>query len=140
MARAGAAADLGEAQPVYAQMGLEHTVRHIHDRETYTHIPTPKVPRRTSLVRNLDRYKPLLNDSFNAAGSIDGTPLLMRKAYNTIAPSRARFIGHWADVTRLIKPGVQQTLALQLPPGLKPQGVRFESVESPPGRVYDSKC
>ena len=98
------------------------------------------MPRRTSLVRNLDRYKPLLNDSFNAAGSIDGTPLLMRKAYNTIAPSRARFIGHWADVTRLIKPGVQQTLALQLPPGLKPQGVRFESVESPPGRVYDSKC
>jgi len=76
------------------------------------------------------KYKPLLNDSFNAAGSIDGTPLLMRKAYNTIAPSRARFIGHWADVTRLIKPGVQQTLALQLPPGLKPQGVHFENVES----------
>ena len=40
----------------------------------------------------------------------------MRKAYNTIVPSKARFIGYWADVTAHVVPGKQQTLTLQLPP------------------------
>ena len=61
------------------------------------------------------KYSPLLNDTMNATGSIDGQPLLMRKAYNTIVRSVGRFIGHWADATDLIKPGVTQKLSLTLP-------------------------
>ena len=45
-----------------------------------------------------------------------GAPLLVRKAYNTIAPSAGRFIGFWADVTALLTPGATQTLTLELPP------------------------
>lgn len=61
------------------------------------------------------KYSPLLNDTLNATGSIDGQPLLMRKAYNTIVRSAERFIGHWADATGLIKPGATQKLSLTLP-------------------------
>jgi hypothetical protein len=61
------------------------------------------------------KYAPLLNDTFNATGSIDGKALLMRKAYNTIVRSAARFIGYWADVTELIIPNTMQTLKLNLP-------------------------
>lgn len=61
------------------------------------------------------KYKPLLNDSFNATGSIDGEPLIIRKAYNTVVPSSARFIGYWADVTDFVKPGTLQTLTINLP-------------------------
>ena len=48
----------------------------------------------------------------NASGSIDGKPLIMRKAYNTIVRSSQRFIGHATDH---IKPGVAQTLRPTLP-------------------------
>ena len=51
------------------------------------------------------KYRPLMNDTLNATGSIDGHPLLMRKAYNTIVRSPQRFIGYWSDVTQLVKPG-----------------------------------
>ena len=63
------------------------------------------------------KYSPLLNDTLNASGSIDGRPLIMRKAYNTIVRSPGRFIGHWSDVTDHIKPGTSQTLRLTLPEG-----------------------
>ena len=61
------------------------------------------------------KYRPLLNDTFNATGAIDGKPLIMRKAYNTIVPSKARFIGYFADATAHIRPGQQQSLNLTLP-------------------------
>jgi len=61
------------------------------------------------------KYRPLLNDSVNVTGSIDGEPLLMRKAYNTIVRSPGRFIGYWADATTHIAPDRQQTLRLELP-------------------------
>ena len=51
------------------------------------------------------KYAPLLDDAFNVTGDVDGAPLIVRKAYNSIAPSAARFIGYWADVTSLVKPG-----------------------------------
>jgi hypothetical protein len=62
------------------------------------------------------KYRPLVNDSFNVTGEIDGKPLLVRKGYNTIVPSAARFIGWWADVTDHVVAGTRQTLTLQLPP------------------------
>jgi hypothetical protein len=61
------------------------------------------------------KYRPLLNDTLNASGSIDGKPIIMRKAYNTIARSPGRFIGYWADATEHITPGEKQTLSLTLP-------------------------
>jgi hypothetical protein len=62
------------------------------------------------------KYRSLLNDTLNVSGSIDGAPLLMRKAYNTIVPSPTRFIGHWADVTGHVIPDQTQSLSLSLPP------------------------
>ena len=65
-------------------------------------------------------------------GDVDGHPLLVRKAYNTIVPNPGRFIGHWADVTPLVTPGKQQVLTLRLSgksPNV-PQGVFFENVET----------
>ena len=56
-------------------------------------------------------------------------PLLVRKGYNTIVRNAGRFIGHWADVTPLIRPGTRQTLSLQLP-GKAAQGVFFDNVET----------
>ena len=61
------------------------------------------------------KYRSLMNDTLNMSGTIDGTPLLVRKAYNTIVPHSDRFIGHFADVTPLVKFGQQQTMALTLP-------------------------
>jgi hypothetical protein len=61
------------------------------------------------------KYRPLLNDTFNATGAIDGTPLIMRKGYNTIVRSPGRFIGYWADATEHVKPGTAQKLTLTLP-------------------------
>ena len=61
------------------------------------------------------KYRSLMNDTLNVSGTIDGTPLLVRKAYNTIVPRSDRFIGHFADVTPLVKFGQQQTMALTLP-------------------------
>ena len=49
------------------------------------------------------KYRPLLNDTFNATGSIDGKPLIVRKGYNSIVRSPQRFIGYWADATEHIK-------------------------------------
>ena len=63
-------------------------------------------------------------------GTIDGHPLLVRKAYNTIIRDAGHFIGHWADVTPLVHPGAQQTLSLQLPAGPVLQGVFFDNVET----------
>ena len=63
------------------------------------------------------KYRPLVNDSFNASGDIDGVPLVVRRAYNTIVPSASRFIGWWADVTRHVTPGTRQVLTLHLPGG-----------------------
>lgn len=57
----------------------------------------------------------MLNDTFNATGSIDGVPLIVRKGYNTIVRSPQRFIGYWADATNHIRPGTKQTLKLTLP-------------------------
>ena len=52
------------------------------------------------------KYAPApLDDAFNVTGDVDGAPLVVRKAYNTIVPSAARFIGYWADVTAMVKPG-----------------------------------
>lgn len=61
------------------------------------------------------KYRPLLNDTFNATGEIDGKPLIMRKGYNTIVRSPQRFIGYWADVTQHIRPETRQNLTLTLP-------------------------
>ena len=61
------------------------------------------------------KYRPLLNDTFNATGSIDGKPLIVRKGYNSIVRSPQRFIGYWADATEHIKAGTKQTLKLTLP-------------------------
>ena len=62
------------------------------------------------------KYTPLVNDTLDiTAASVDGTPVLMRKAYNTIVRSPGRFIGWFADLTTLIKPGTKQTLWLTLP-------------------------
>lgn len=35
------------------------------------------------------RYRPLLNDTFNATGSIDGKPLIVRKGCHSIGSPRA---------------------------------------------------
>ena len=61
------------------------------------------------------KYRSLLNDMYNVSGTIDGQPLLVRKAYNTIVPSAQRFIGHFVDVTPHIRFGEQQSLSLSLP-------------------------
>ena len=62
------------------------------------------------------KYTPLVNDTLDiTAASVDGTPVLMRKAYNTIVRSPGRFIGWFADLTALVKPGTKQTLRLTLP-------------------------
>lgn len=75
------------------------------------------------------KYATPIDDTLNISGAVDGTPLLVRKGYNTIVRNAGRFIGHWADVTPLVKPGAQQTLTLQLP-GQKPLGVFFDNVET----------
>jgi hypothetical protein len=79
------------------------------------------------------KYPHPVDDTLNITGGIDGSLLLVRKAYNTITRNAGRFIGHWADVTPLITPGKQQTLTLQLPgppaPAL-PYGVFFDNVET----------
>lgn len=61
------------------------------------------------------KYMPLLDDTFNATGTVDGKPIIVRKAYNTVVRSAARFIGYWADVTDAVVPGTPQELALELP-------------------------
>ena len=75
------------------------------------------------------KYATPIDDTLNITGAVDGQPLLVRKGYNTIVRNAGRFIGHWADVTPLVKPGAQQTLTLQLP-GQKPLGVFFDNVET----------
>ena len=84
---------------------------------------------RTALIR----YAQPVSDVLNVTGDIDGQPLLVRKAYNTIVRNTGRFIGHWADVTALVAPGKQQTLTLQLPGApapAAPEGVFFDNVET----------
>ena len=79
------------------------------------------------------KYDPSISDAFNITASIDGSPLLVRKAYNTIIRNAGRFIGHWADATSLVKPGRRQTLRLQSQGGsgpALPQGVFFDNVET----------
>jgi hypothetical protein len=78
-----------------------------------------------------------IDDTLNVTGSVDEEPLLFRKAYNTIVRNAGRFIGHWADVTPLVKPGQRQTLKLQLPAGSSSSmlegtldGVFFDNVET----------
>jgi len=62
------------------------------------------------------KYRSLLNDTLNASGAIDGHPLLVRKAYNTIVPSAGRYIGQFVDVTPHIRFGHLQTMSLTVPP------------------------
>lgn len=77
------------------------------------------------------KYQSSIPDTLNVTGAIDGHPLLVRKAYNTIVRNAGRFIGHWADVTPLVEPGKRQTLTLQLPTSAeKLQGVFFDNVET----------
>jgi len=76
------------------------------------------------------KYTTPIDDTLNITGTIDGHPLLVRKAYNTIIRDAGHFIGHWADVTPLVHPGAQQTLSLQLPAGPVLQGVFFDNVET----------
>eukprot|EP01052_Picozoa_sp_SAG31_P007704 SAG31_NODE_371_length_16628_cov_3.741943_12_plen_147_part_00 len=77
------------------------------------------------------KYSTPLDDTLNITGEIDGQPLRVRKAYNTIVRNPGRFIGHWADVTLRIRPGKQQVLTLELPPGhSEPTGVFFENTET----------
>ena len=61
------------------------------------------------------KYKPLLNDSLNVSGTIDGKPILVRKAYNTIVRSPGRFIGWWSDVTAHVAADTEHVLELVLP-------------------------
>ena len=81
-------------------------------------------------------YQSPITDTLNVTGTIDGEPLLIRKAYNTIVRNANRFIGHWSDVTHLVKPGRQQKLQLQLPGQDQLQiadalqGIFFENVET----------
>ena len=81
------------------------------------------------------KYVTPIDDTLNVTGTIDGTALLVRKAYNTIVRNAGRFIGHWADVTHLVVAGKRQTLTLQLPgqallSGDTLQGVFFDNVET----------
>ena len=76
------------------------------------------------------KYTTPIDDLLNISGAIDGHPLLVRKAYNTIVRNPGRFIGHWSDVTPVIQAGKRQTLTLQLPAGQQPQGVFFDNVET----------
>ena len=78
------------------------------------------------------KYSQPTNDKGNVTGHIDGRPVLVRKAYNTIVRNPDRFIGHWADVTPLVVPETQQTLTLQLAAGSPAVlgGVFFGNVES----------
>ena len=76
------------------------------------------------------KYPQPIDDTLDITGAIDGRPLLVRKAYNTIVRNAARFIGHWADVTPLIQPGKEQALTLQLPGQQQPLGVFFDNVET----------
>ena len=61
------------------------------------------------------KYQPLLNDTFNATGTVDGKAIIVRKGYNTIVRSPQRFIGYWADITEHVVPGTDQELKLTLP-------------------------
>ena len=61
------------------------------------------------------KYRGLISDALNVSGTVNGQPILVRKAYNTIVPSARRFIGHFADVTNLFKPGATQMVKLTLP-------------------------
>ena len=76
------------------------------------------------------KYATPIDDTLIITGTLDGHPLLVRKAYNTIVRNAGRFIGHWADVTPLVRPGVQQLLTLQLPAGPVLDGVFFDNVET----------
>lgn len=76
------------------------------------------------------KYQTPIDDTLNVTGTIDGHPLLVRKAYNTIVRNPGRFIGHWADVTPLVQVGQQQWLTLQLPAGPVLQGIFFDNVET----------
>jgi len=81
------------------------------------------------------KYQTPIDDTLNVTGTIDGTVLLVRKAYNTIVRNPGRFIGHWADVTPLVVPGKRQTLVLQLPGQASLssdtlQGIFFDNVET----------
>jgi hypothetical protein len=44
------------------------------------------------------KYEQPIDDTLNVTGEIDGRPLLVRKAYNTIVRNPGRFIGHWVSV------------------------------------------
>lgn len=84
------------------------------------------------------KYSPVLSDALDISGEIDGQPLLMRKAYNTIVPNSGRFIGHWADVTPLVVPGTSQRLKLNLPEEAgQPNGIFFENVETILTEVFE---
>lgn len=67
--------------------------------------------------------------AYNLSAVVDGAPLLVRAAYNTIVPNSGSFIGHWADVTRYID-GDTHTLQVVLPHGRNLEGVFFENVET----------
>jgi hypothetical protein len=77
------------------------------------------------------KYQRPIDDTLNITADIDGRPIMIRKAYNTIVRNPGHFIGHWADVTPFVEPGKQQTLSLQLPAQQPvPDGVFFDNVET----------
>jgi len=61
--------------------------------------------------------------------TVDGAPLLVRAAYNTIVPTAGRFLGHWADVTKFCD-GRAHRLSLRLQEGIELEGVFFDNVET----------
>jgi hypothetical protein len=61
------------------------------------------------------KYQGLLDHALNVSGEIDGRPLLVRKAYNSIEPIQGRFLGHFVDATPHIRFGERQTISLRLP-------------------------
>ena len=87
------------------------------------------------------KYKQPIDDTLNVTAEIDGRPLLVRKAYNTIVRNAGRFIGHWVDATPFVEAGKQQTLTLKLPgppAPVAPRGVFFDNVETIlTGKLHD---
>lgn len=79
------------------------------------------------------KYPQPIDDGLDVVGEVDGHPLLVRKAYNTIVRNPGRFIGYWADVTAHVQAGKLQKLMLRIPgqsATAAPSGVFFDNVET----------
>ena len=69
--------------------------------------------------------------------AINGKPIQVRKAYNSIYPtSRRTFLGSYADISS-VEPGKEHVLEVVLPPlpAGRVQGIFFENVEPEYTRV-----